>query len=144
MADGISTRLQREVTQHQKELERLEAKMDESVNSLRQDMENKNAEVKLMFEQLTLKMEGLTTGKVVVEIPVEAEKSKAASGPCEGNSSKTTMVGGNLDLSRDGSCRMYKQGRLDCPHFDGIDFSRWMLKMDQYFEAERVRDDEKV
>ena len=34
MVDGISTRLQREVGQHQKELERIESKLDGSVSTL--------------------------------------------------------------------------------------------------------------
>ena len=50
MAEGVSTRLQRELAQQQKELERLESKMDESVGRLRQDMEQRDADVKRMFE----------------------------------------------------------------------------------------------
>ena len=76
MADRVFTRLQWEVSHHQKKLERIETKMDESVNRLRQDMEKISADVKLMFDQIMLKMEGCNTRKVVVELPEDVEKSK--------------------------------------------------------------------
>ena len=42
-------------------------------------MTKMNTDVKLMFEQLMLKIENRTTGKVVVELPEDGEKSKGAS-----------------------------------------------------------------
>ena len=50
MAEGITTRLQQEVSQQQKKLERLEGKMEEGFSRLRRDMEQKDTDVKRMFE----------------------------------------------------------------------------------------------
>ena len=68
MAEGLFTRLQREVTQQQKEIERLESKIDESVRRLRQEMEQRDVNVMLMFEQILLKIDDRNTSKVVVEL----------------------------------------------------------------------------
>ena len=144
MVEGVSTRLQRELAQQQKELERLESKLDESVRRLRQDMEQRDADVKCMFEQLMLKMEGHTTGKVVVELPAHVEKSKGDSSASETKIVKPLISGQTLEFTGDDFFRSYKQGRLDYPRFDGTDFSGWLMKMEQYFETGQIREEDKV
>ena len=79
MADEVSTRMQREVQQHQKDLERIEAKVDEGLTKLRQDMEQMNTNFTHLFEQMMLKMEGRATAKVVVELLEDVDKSKKGS-----------------------------------------------------------------
>ena len=40
--------------------------------------------------------------------------------------------------------RSYKAHRLECPHFDGENFTGWLMKLDQFFESEKVQDGDKV
>ena len=101
MAERDSTRLQRELAQQQKELEQLESKLDESVGRLRQDMEQRDADVKRMFEQLMLKMDVHTTSKVVVELPANVEKSKGDSSASETKILKALGSGQTLEFIGD-------------------------------------------
>ena len=61
------------------------------MNRLCQEREQMYAEVKHMFEQLLLKMEGCNPGKVVVELLEEAEKSKGDSSASEAKSFKSIV-----------------------------------------------------
>ena len=74
MADGISTRLQCEVGQHQKELERIESKLDGSVSQLRSEVEQLGTDMRRMFEQIMAKMEA---GKHPAEIIEEDSHCKS-------------------------------------------------------------------
>ena len=79
MADEISTHLQREVGQQQKELERIEAKFDGSVGQLRSDVERLRVDMMKMFEQImsrldrekgqTKSVEKDSHGKTAIESP---------------------------------------------------------------------------
>ena len=40
--------------------------------------------------------------------------------------------------------RSGKLYRLECPHFDGGDFSGWIMKLEQFFKAKRIKDEAKV
>ena len=37
-----------------------------------------------------------------------------------------------------------KYSKLECPHFDGIDFRGWLLKIEQFFEADQTKSNDKV
>ena len=144
MADGVSTRIQKEVSHQQKELERIESKMDEGMSRLKQDMDKLSSDVKLMFDQLMEKMEGRNAGKVVVELPEDGEKSKAVSSGSETKTIRLNAAGEQSIMVGNDFFRGIKQGRLECPRFDGSDFSGWLLKMEQYFEIGKVDDAAKI
>ena len=56
------------------------------------------------------------------------------------SSVQTTKI---LDLT--GSSRaLTKYPKLECPRFDGCDFKGWLLKMDQFFEADQTKEQDKV
>ena len=82
-----------------------------------------------------LKFEGRSNGKVVVELPDEVDKSKEGFSIFEGQRMRTTTFGEVLTISREDIFHTYQQGRLECPSFDGSDFSGWLMKAEQYFEA---------
>ena len=144
MADGVSTRLQREISQHQKELERIETKVDEGMGRLKQEMEQLSADVKHMFDQLMAKFEGRNAGKVVVELPEEVDKSKEESRVSETKLQRTNGSGGMFNGFGDDFTRIYKASKLECPRFDGTDFPGWLLKVEQYFESNSIEDAAKV
>ena len=50
MAEGISTRLQREMGKQQKELERIEAKFDGGILQLRIDLEQLSTDMRHLFK----------------------------------------------------------------------------------------------
>ena len=75
MANGISTRLQCEVGQHQKELERIESKLDGSVSQLRSEVEQLGTDMRRMFEQMMAKRDA---GKRSVEIVEEDSRCKSS------------------------------------------------------------------
>ena len=37
-----------------------------------------------------------------------------------------------------------RRSKFECPRFDGQDFLGWSMKIDQYFDAVKVQDDEKI
>ena len=55
MADGVSTRLQRDVLHQQQELERIETKIDTGLSQLKVEIEKMGIEMRSMFEQLLAK-----------------------------------------------------------------------------------------
>ena len=38
----------------------------------------------------------------------------------------------------------HRRNKFECPRFDGQDFLGWSMKIDQYFDAVKVQDDEKI
>ena len=48
------------------------------------------------------------------------------------------------NLTGDSSRFNPKRSKLDCPMFDGYDFLRWRLKIEQYFEAMCIAEKDKV
>ena len=141
MADGISTRLQREVGQQQKELERVEAKLDGSVNQLRLEMEQMGADLRRMFEQIMLKIDNNGgNGKQKVESMEEEARSNAG---VESSQLKSGVTIGPLMVD-DSTYKHCWHGHIDCPKFDGSDFSGWIMKLEQFFETEKVPEDNKI
>ena len=55
MADGVSTRLQRDVLHQQQELERIETKIDTGLSQLKVEIEKMGIEMRSMFEELLAK-----------------------------------------------------------------------------------------
>ena len=113
MANGVTMRLQREVTQHLKKLERIETKINESINRLRQEMEQMNADIKHMFDQIMLKFERRNCSKVVVELTKEVDKSKKGSSASESKSMRSNVPRNPLDLVEEEFLKNCKYGRLN-------------------------------
>ena len=55
----------------------------------------------------------------------------------------TTLFTGHVDLTKIGRIHT-KLSKLECPRFDGADFKRWLLKMEQFFMVDQTREHDKV
>ena len=132
MADGISTRLQRDMMHQQQELERIEAKIDGGLLQLRNEIEKMGTEMRSMFEQLMSREIGKNQGATMGD---SSSNSKAVPLP-------DVVEAGEL-IDGDSS-RFCKHRRLDCPRFDGENFTGWLMKLEQFFEAERIPVEAKV
>ena len=141
MADGISTRLQREVGQHQKELERLESKLDSSVSQLRSDLDQLGSDMRRLFEQMMTKMEA---GKTSAEIVEEGSRSKSGIETSQLNSGQSVVTMAISDDAKETNHRYCKHSRLECPKFEGDDFDGWLMKLAQYFKVEKIPNENKV
>ena len=62
-----------------------------------------------------------------MELPDEVDKSKEGSSASEVKTTRTTIPRENLIVSGEDIFRTYHHGRLECPSFDGFDFSEWMM-----------------
>ena len=49
-----------------------------------------------------------------------------------------------VDTISGGFNKSCKHGRHECPRFDGRDFTGWLMKIEQFFEGEKVDEKEKV
>ncbi|KAH1106784.1 hypothetical protein J1N35_010552 [Gossypium stocksii] len=81
----------------------------------------------------------LDKGKGIVgSVPFEALKEEQLLLlPLRESRQMGTWVRGS---SEDGTSNLY---RLECPRFDGTDFHRWWLKLEQFFSSECVRHEAK-
>ena len=142
MADGISTRMQREIGQQQKELERVKAKLDGCISQLRVEMEQLGTDMRRMFEQMMLKME-TNNGKHAVESVDEGSRNNLGIESSQlkfGQSGLTEAARAVNGLTY----RPCKHSHLDYPKFKGEDFSGWFMKLEQFFEAEKLLDGDKI
>ena len=128
MADEISTRMQREIGQQQKELERVETKLDGCISQLRVEMEQLGTDMRRMFEQMMLKME-TNNGKHAVESVDEGSRNNLGieSSQIKSGQSGLTEAAGAVNGSTYRPCR---HSHLDCPKFEGEDFSGWFMKLE--------------
>ena len=146
MADGITTRHQKEVNQFQKDMEKLDAKLDNTAEQLRSEMRAMGADLRRLFEQLLRKPESNSKESEVGQTGSSGSadvKLKAMVTPGPENRGLTQSVTGHIDLT-DGTRFHTKYSKLECPRFDGENFHGWLLKMDQFFEAGRTPEQEKV
>ena len=155
MIEGVTTRLQKEMSQLQKDMANIESKLDGVTNQMRAEIKleletgmlNVQKELEKMFAGL---MSKVTTGK---SVSVLTEPGfPAATQP----SFTTTMAAGSA--SKENSIPMSTisqafdelgklnpwRGKLDCPKFDGYDYLGWRLKVEQYFEAVNMAEEDKV
>ena len=148
MADGITTRVQKEVGMLHKELELVRAEITSANEQLRKEFENRieaiSCDNQKMFSQIMLKLEPSQSGglegsgssgptalnqNVVVGIPAAVK---------EASQTKTET----LDLT--GLRTFTKYSKLECPRFDGVDFRGWLLKIEQFFEADQTKESDKL
>ena len=170
MAEGITTRLQKEVTQLQKEMEKLDSKMEVKLekmgerlgeklnmdlqNGLQQGMANLAAELRGIIKQLLPPVEGDNTAK---------QKSEVVDVHSTGNTTPSAVgsVGPSIFQEQQGTVPVIQQSRLtssildsskinvrrsklECPRFEGYDFLGWYMKVEQFFEAVGTLEEEKV
>ena len=149
MADGVTTRVQKEVGFLHKELEAVRSEFSAANEQLRKDMEARfeaaSLESRQMFAQIMLKFDtspvGGTEGSGSIGSSEMRQKGMlGVTGEIKG---VTPTVTENLDLT--GGARMLtKYSKLECPRFDGEDFRGWLLKIQQFFEADQTRESEKL
>ncbi|XVE90993.1 hypothetical protein DITRI_Ditri20bG0120100 [Diplodiscus trichospermus] len=76
MADGISTKLQKELGQQQKELERIEHKFDDSIGQLKIEIEQLGVDTQRMFEQIMAKLEPTQNANGVQDLKGKSSNEK--------------------------------------------------------------------
>ena len=100
------------------------------------EIEKLGTKMRTMFEQLMAKDGG---SKIM----------SSFGGNNEGQSTQHKTVAPSLvvetmETSREMANRSYKSHKLECPRFDGENFIGWLMKLDQFFESEKVQDGDKV
>ena len=146
MADGITTRHQKETQQFQKEVEKLDAKLDQTTEQLRLEMRAMGADLRRLFEQLLAKSDSPSTDPEVGHSGSNESpdiKMKAVTTPGPGNKTVTQSLPEHIDLTG-GSRLQTKYAKLECPRFDGENFRGWLLKLEQFFEADHTKEQDKV
>ena len=148
MAEGVTTRLQKDVNQLQKDMEQVVSKVDGLADQLRGEFQ---AEIIKGFEVLRLEI-----FKANQKSPEVAEEV-LNSAPMRSNDGSSGVITPSLlgknrlgqanttssILSNSGKFNS-RRSKLECPRFDGFDFLGWKLKVEQYFEAVTLPEEEKV
>ena len=62
---------------------------------------------------------------------------KMKSAMVTGTKSFTTPFTGHVDITEIDRINT-KLSKLKCPHFDEVDFKRWLLKMEQFFMVDQI------
>ena len=148
MAEGITTRLQKDVAQLQKDVASIESKLDgvteqmraEIKSELEQGMLSVQKELEKMFFGMLSKVTSISAGKSIFDVletgsPVETQKSVSNS-TVVATASQRTMV---MELEKSNSSGELakinpRRSKLDCPKFDGYDFLGWRLKVDSFLK----------
>ena len=141
MAEGISTRLQREVGQQQKELERIEAKFDGGILQLRTDLEQLSTDMRRLFEQVISKVDA---GKAAMESAGGGSRGNGSIESAQLKSGQSTVTSIIVDDVGEANPRYCRYSRLECPKFEGEDFEGWLMRLEQYFEVGKMVDGNKV
>ena len=146
MAEGITTRHQKETQQLQKDVEKLDAKLDQMAELLRSEIRAMGANLRKLFEQLMGKV-GVPSNDLKTRVSSctrsTALKMKAVTTPRPMNKQVTQSVIEHIDLTV-GSRVQTKYSKLECPKFDEENFKGWRMKIEQFFEADQTRDQDKV
>ena len=163
MAEGVTTRLQKEFNQLQKDVERRDAVLEENFeklgNMLRNDLfvELKHSLEHIHAEISSIKHALPGAGDVLQgnKNPEIVEMDFGGSLPKQG--SHTTVLGNfsrvnapfiqelNSHTSLGDIVRIIPhRSKLDCPRFDGYDFLGWHMKMEQYFDAVGTQEVDKI
>ena len=149
MAEGVTTRVQKEVGMLHKELELFRSEMVAVNEQLRQDMDTKweatNMEMRKMFSQLMFKFEASQRGGSVGSGNVSSseQRQKGILGTLGAMGSITPTLAKTLNLT-DTARVLTKYSKLECPSFEGVDFRGWLLKIEQFFQADQTKEEDKV
>ena len=114
--------------------------MDGGISKLQGEIEKIGIEILTMFEKLMSKEPLNTIGALMVANAVSNEGISSSVAKLVAS----PLLMETVDTSSGGFNRGGKPFRLECPHFDGGGFSRWIMKLEQFFEAERIEDEAKV
>ena len=147
MADGVTTRMQKEVTQLQKDMEKVNEKTEQLRVEFHTSIEAMRAEMRGMFEKVMIQMRSNNNNARVEDSGgskgVDSSEVRLKSVVATGNKSFRTTSTDNLDLTELGRSQT-KLSKLECPRFDGTDFKGWYLKMEQFFVVDHTRDQDRV
>ena len=147
MADGVTTRMQKEVTQLQKDMEKVNEKTEQLCVEFHTSIEAMGAEMRGMFEKVMIQMRSNNNDARVEDSGgskgVDSSEVRLKSVVATGNKSFRTTSTDNLDLTELGRSQT-KLSKLECPRFDGTDFKGWYLKMEQFFVVDHTRDQDRV
>ena len=148
MADRVITRLQKKVSQLQREMEKMSSKVDGLTDQLRGEFQ---AEILKGFKVLRLemiKMNQKATDERAEVVPVDQVKDKTGSlgvvTPSILGKSPVRQDPSHFNFSTKASKLNPRRSKLECPRFDGFDFLGWKLKVEQYFETVQLAEEEKV
>ncbi|OMO90078.1 Retrotransposon gag protein [Corchorus olitorius] len=132
MTDGVQTRLQKDVTALQKEVQRIDVTIEQSSEQLRNEfrgsLEAVGAEMRQLFSQVMLKL-GSSSSSQIPETPINVSTSRT-------NDSVQRIATDPKPFT--------KHSKLQCPRFNGEDFLGWKIKIDQFFEADETEERNKV
>ncbi|OMO55249.1 hypothetical protein COLO4_36099 [Corchorus olitorius] len=123
MAKGVQTRLQKEVSTLQKEVQRIDASNEQNRSEIHASVEAMGTEMRQMFEKLMLKINSNITATNLIE-------------PSGSTKSRPIIVSEEKSFT--------KHTKLQCPHFNDDDFLGWKLKVEQFFAADNTKDKHKV
>ncbi|OMO90005.1 hypothetical protein COLO4_19459 [Corchorus olitorius] len=132
MADGVQTRLQKDVATLQKEVQRIDLSIEQSSEHLRTEfktsLEATAAEMRHLFSQVMLKL-GSSSSSQTPETPINVSTSRT-----------NEFV---QPIATDPK-PFIKHSKLQCPRFNGEDILGWKIKIDQFFEADETEERNKV
>ena len=89
-------------------------------------------------------MTKMEAGKTSAEIVEEGSRSKSGIETSQLNSGQSVVTMAISDDAKETNHRYCKHSRLECPKFEGDDFDGWLMKLEQYFEVEKIPDENKV
>ena len=158
MVDGVTTRLQKEVNQLQKDVATIESKLDSIQDKLQGEIqlgvEKGLFTIKQDLEKMILglmskvvPLGSATVGSGMTEAGSPVSKQVGAGGSTVDTSAAKNASLLNLEVSNltgDSSRFNPRRSKLDCPKFDGYDFLGWRLKIEQYFDAVGIAEEDKV
>ncbi|OMO61374.1 hypothetical protein COLO4_33444 [Corchorus olitorius] len=129
---GVQTRIQKDVTTLQKEIQRIDFAIEQSLEQLRNEFKTSidavGAEMRQRFSQVMLKL-GTSSSSQIHETPINASTSRTVESGQQGITDTKPFT---------------KHSKLHCPRFNGEDFLGWRLKIEQFFEAEETEANNKV
>ena len=148
MIEGVTTRLQKEVNQLQRDMEHVVSKVDGLADQLKGELQD---EIIKGFE--VLRLEIFKANQKSPEVAEEVLNS-APMRNSDGSSGVITpsLLGKNPLGQANTTCSILsdsgkfnsRRSKLECPRFDSFDFLGWKLKVEQYFETVTLPEEEKV
>ncbi|XVE59867.1 hypothetical protein DITRI_Ditri05aG0081600 [Diplodiscus trichospermus] len=119
------------MAQIQKDMDKLEAKLESTTVEMRNGLETMGIDVRKMFELMMLKLEtSFNTSSLEETTSSKTTNSRLKGVLAEGNENRA-IVGfqkeqGNLT---EPSRLLTKSSKIECPRFEGVDFRGWLLKI---------------
>ena len=115
-------------------------KFDGGISQLYTEIEKVGSKIRAMYKQLMSKENVWNQGTHLVSSP----RNKDGTNSSHAKTIPLSLLVESMDTTGRSCNQPCKHGKLECPRFDGGDFSWWLMKLEQFFEAEKVEDDAKV